>query len=130
VRSKYAYFLRQAQDMDQAYEEYAIVAEGFRHINGELHPDTLFVRQQFVECALELGEFEEALPLLQSLLNDCRYVFGPTNPATITTWKNYVTCLSELEQDEQALAEGRELLPTCLNVLGPDHRAAFYPQAC
>ncbi|PMX03301.1 tetratricopeptide repeat-containing protein, partial [Pseudomonas sp. FW215-L1] len=57
VRSKYAYFLRQAQDMDQAYEEYAIVAEGFRYVNGELHPDTLFVRQQFVECALELGEY-------------------------------------------------------------------------
>jgi len=89
---------------------------------GLSHRDVLLVRQQQAVVLMRLGRPAEALPMLETVVEDRQRTFGPKDPGTLIARQNLIQGRLMTGDLTRALRDADILLPLMVERFGADNR--------
>ena len=99
--------------------------EIFTTCHGEMHEETLAVRQNLGTVHLYTGELDQAEPMLRRAMEVSLELLGPDHPGTLAASSNLADVLRSLDRREEALPLQKAAYQGYGRSLGPNHRATY-----
>ncbi|MEU9170887.1 FxSxx-COOH system tetratricopeptide repeat protein [Streptomyces sp. NPDC048420] len=114
------YLIRNAQH-DAAHNLARTLRETWKASLSEDDPDTLRAAHLVAVALNEMARFEEALPLIEDLLQRRRRVLGEEHPDTLSSTHDLGIALGGLDRDAESYAILRDVATRRASVLGENH---------